>query len=117
MKDIDGDDDGGNVSNAKKYESYNSAKCKFEHYHPSYTKIPTISSIKGLSPSGMTTLQMDRSKILYDLLNGEFKRNHFALIGELQYAFICLLVGQSVQGLEQWKVIIDLICNCCDAVE
>lgn len=114
MKDInDGDNDGVNA----KYLHYHDQKLKYSQYRPSYTKIPQISSMTGLSPSEMTTLQMDRSKILYDLLNGPFKENHFALIGELQYAFISLLVGQTVQGLEQWKVIIDLICNCCDAVE
>ena len=39
------------------------------------------------------------------------------LLGEMQYAFICLLVAQSVQGLEQWKNIIDLLTNCQDALQ
>merc|ERR1719295_2019705 len=60
---------------------------------------------------------MDRSQILYDLLSGQFEGNQLGLVGELQYAFICLLVGQSVQGLEQWKRIIDLLCNSGGALE
>merc|ERR1712228_993548 len=84
-------------------EKYISAKAKFEHYHPKYSNIPSIKSFKNLKPSELTALQMDRSKILYDL-----DLNEFELLGELQYAFICLLVGQSVQGLEEWKYIIDL---------
>ena len=98
-------------------EKYNSAKSKFEHYHPKYTQIPSIKSLKNLKPSEITLLQMDRSKILYDILNKHYKYNHMTFLGEMQYAFICLLVGQSVQGLVQWKNIVDLLTNCCDALE
>lgn len=97
-------------------EKYNSAKSKFEQYHPKYTNIPSISSMKNLKPSEITSLQMDRSKILYDILN-KYRNNKYGLLGEMQYAFICLLVGQSVQGLIQWKNIIHLLTNCCDALE
>ena len=98
-------------------QKYLSAKHKFEHYHPKYTKIPSIKSFKNLKPSQLTALQMDRSEIFYKLLKSKFADNELDLLGELQYAFICLLVGQSVQGLEQWKCVIDLLMNCQDALQ
>lgn len=38
------------------------------------------------------------------------------LLGELQMAFICFLVGQSLAGLEQWKCIIELLCRSEEAI-
>jgi len=99
------------------HKNYVAAKAKFEHYHPKYTKITQIKNMKDLTPSQRTALQMDRSTILYGILERHFKTNELSLLGEMQYAFICLLVGQSVQGLNHWKDIVDLLSNCCEAVQ
>ncbi len=34
------------------------------------------------------------------------------LVGELQFAFVSFIYGQSEEGLEQWKTIAALLCNC-----
>lgn len=38
------------------------------------------------------------------------------LLGELQFSFVCFLMGHALDGLEQWKRLIELVCNCDDAV-
>ena len=38
-------------------------------------------------------------------------------LGELEYAFVSFVVGQSADGLEQWKSLVDLVCRCEDAME
>ncbi|VDO29729.1 unnamed protein product [Brugia timori] len=54
---------------------------------------------------------LDRSwqlhKILVDL-NGEWSE----FLGELQFAFVCFLMGQVYEGFEQWKRLIHLLCSC-----
>jgi len=37
-------------------------------------------------------------------------------LGELQFSFVCFLMGHAFDGLEQWKRIIELLCSCDDAV-
>ncbi|VDO39523.1 unnamed protein product [Onchocerca flexuosa] len=72
-----------------------------------FTELPLCSvavSIKAEKP-------LDRSwqlhKILADL-NGEW----FEFLGELQFAFVCFLMGQVYEGFEQWKRLIHLLCSC-----
>ncbi|VDK86968.1 unnamed protein product [Litomosoides sigmodontis] len=54
---------------------------------------------------------LDRSwqlhKILVDL-NGEWSE----FLGELQFSFVCFLMGQVYEGFEQWKRLIHLLCSC-----
>eukprot|EP00048_Salpingoeca_helianthica_P006241 m.96236 g.96236 ORF g.96236 m.96236 type:complete len:179 (-) comp13929_c0_seq2:101-637(-) len=39
-----------------------------------------------------------------------------ALLGELQFAFVCFLLGQVFEGFEQWKQLVALLCHCDDAL-
>ncbi|CDW55333.1 AAR2 protein [Trichuris trichiura] len=38
------------------------------------------------------------------------------LLGELQFAYICFLVGHVFEAFEQWKLLIRIFCNCEDAL-
>lgn len=38
------------------------------------------------------------------------------IVGELQFAFVCFLVGQSLEAFEHWKQLVGLLCSCDDAV-
>lgn len=33
------------------------------------------------------------------------------LLGELQFAFVCFLIGHVYDAFEQWKILINLLCN------
>ncbi len=39
------------------------------------------------------------------------------VLGELQFAFICFLMGQSFDGFEQWKQLIAVLCSCEEAMQ
>ena len=39
------------------------------------------------------------------------------MLGEYQHSFICFLMGQSLQGMEHWKHMTNLLCNCEDGLE
>uniref|UniRef100_A0A8R1XSJ1 Protein AAR2 homolog n=1 Tax=Onchocerca volvulus TaxID=6282 RepID=A0A8R1XSJ1_ONCVO len=73
-----------------------------------FTEIPLYAA----AISSKAENSLDRSwqlhKILADL-NGEW----FEFLGELQFAFVCFLMGQVVyEGFEQWKRLIHLLCSC-----
>lgn len=38
------------------------------------------------------------------------------LLGELQFCFVCFLVGYCLEGLEQWQRLVRLLCHCHSAV-
>lgn len=40
-----------------------------------------------------------------------------AILGEIQFAFVSFLVGESFEGFTQWKLLVLLICGCDQAVE
>lgn len=63
----------------------------------------------------ITRINFDKSFILYNLLSQDFP-NPEDLLGELQFAFIAFVFGDSLESFEQWKRILILICNCEDAL-
>lgn len=79
-----------------------------------FNSLPDTSYPPGATPSEITHHSLDSSYMLETFLL------HFSspmdLLGELQFAFICFLVGHSLEAFEQWKKIIRLLCSCDDAV-
>ncbi|ETO27330.1 hypothetical protein RFI_09802 [Reticulomyxa filosa] len=65
--------------------------------------------------SQLTKLHMDRTPILKYVL--EKLTDESELLAEMQYSFVCFLIGRTLSGLEQWKRIVDLLCNCEEGVE
>ncbi|KAJ3358707.1 a1-alpha2 repression [Allomyces javanicus] len=65
------------------------------------------------SASEITRYSMDKSWLLRSVM----KRPNVDLLGELQLAFLCLLVGQNFEGFEQWKKLIHLICRSVEAID
>ena len=71
-----------------------------------------------MRPSDITRYILDRSNALNTLLD-RFKERKgiYGLLGELQLAFIVFYMGQSLEGMEQWKAILDTLCRADDAME
>uniref|UniRef100_A0A915Q0C9 Protein AAR2 homolog n=1 Tax=Setaria digitata TaxID=48799 RepID=A0A915Q0C9_9BILA len=72
-----------------------------------FTELPLHSVT--VSNNGENSL--DRSWQLHNILadlNGEWSE----FLGELQFAFVCFLMGQVYEGFEQWKRMIHLLCSC-----
>jgi A1 cistron-splicing factor AAR2 len=81
-------------------------------YQIYFTKIPKLIYKKGLDPKELTELNLDKSKLLNQILKDNFENKFENLLGELQFSYICFIVGQNFNGFEQWKKILDLICSC-----
>eukprot|EP00158_Paraphelidium_tribonemae_P003886 Partr_v1_DN26448_c0_g1_i1_m23969 putative AAR2 splicing factor homolog (S. cerevisiae) len=58
----------------------------------------------------------DKSWLLGHTIDTSYAGNWHELLGELQLAFIILLYGQNVEGLEQWKRLIHLLTFSRDAL-
>jgi len=83
-----------------------------------YTAIPSpqTSLSKPYTPAQLTALHMDKSAILERMIAEAYEGNETLLLGELQYSFICFLLGQSYEGFEQWKKLVTLALTCEGAV-
>ena len=84
-----------------------------------FSKIPKQKYPDGASPVEVTKYSMDHSYVLENLLKSEVyldSENELAVLGEIQFAFICFLVGQVYDAFEQWKQLVHLLCFSDEAV-
>ena len=81
-----------------------------------FTSIPKRKYPQGASPAEMTKCSMDHSFVLQTLLDAVFKENELDLLGEVQFAFVCFLLGQVFDAFEQWKHLVHLLCSSDDAL-
>ncbi|QQP35131.1 C20orf4 -like protein, partial [Caligus rogercresseyi] len=93
-----------------------------------YTAIPAKYP-QGASPAELTRNSLDTSFQLESFL-GDFNslyadqvsssmsaHNHVnEVLAEVQFAFICFLVGQHYDSFEQWKNLLIMLCSCDDAL-
>jgi len=86
---------------------------KIEHnpHRPYYSSISLKKSSKEATPDQITKMYTDKSTILEDLLQKRYPNKPNELLGELQFAFISFLMGQSYDGFEQWKELLALLCD------
>lgn len=84
------------------------------HTHrPYFSLVPRVAKLGAtLSAEEVTRAHLDRSPVLQALLHKEYPQSHEGLLGELQFAFICFLMGQSFDAFEQWKTLVVLCCSC-----
>ncbi|KAL4437251.1 hypothetical protein ABPG75_004390 [Micractinium tetrahymenae] len=80
-----------------------------------YTPLPRLVKRGGLSPAELTALNLDKSKVLEEILQKQFKGSEEAFLGEFQFAFLAFLVGQSLEAFAQWKAFLCLMFGCDDA--
>jgi A1 cistron-splicing factor AAR2 len=80
-----------------------------------FSKIPKDNELpfKATTTADITQHSIDRSSTFYAIMN---KERPFELLGEVQFSFICFLIGQNYDGFEQWKSLIKLFCNCDEAI-
>ncbi|KAL4614012.1 hypothetical protein ACB092_07G024500 [Castanea dentata] len=69
-----------------------------------YTSIPQL-----------TSLNIDKTQLLQSLLIKDYGGSEDVLLGELQFAFIAFLMGQSLVGFLQWKALVNLLFGCIEA--
>jgi hypothetical protein len=56
-------------------------------------------------------MNMDKTPILKNVIQKEWKNKQDLFLGELQYSFVHFIIGECEDSLTQWKKIIDLIIN------
>jgi len=97
----------------KKKKNINNTSSQQLSHKPYFTTIPDMRKIaRGLNSAlEITSIAMDKSTILNQLIQTEYNSDEYLLLGEMQFAFISFLLGQSYEGFEQWKVIVHLLCT------
>ncbi|XP_038906837.1 protein AAR2 homolog isoform X2 [Benincasa hispida] len=80
-----------------------------------YTEIPHVIKKRGVQGQELTYLNLDKTLLLENLLKKYFGGSEDLLLGELQFAFVVFLMGQSLEGFLQWKSLITLFLECTEA--
>lgn len=76
-----------------------------------FSVIPKKTYPPGASPAEITRCSMDLTYSLERVLEQNYPEQPFNLLGELQFAFVCFLVGNVYEGFEHWKSLLALLCR------
>ncbi|KAG8221905.1 hypothetical protein J437_LFUL006724 [Ladona fulva] len=74
-----------------------------------FTPIPEQHFPEGASPSEITRHSLDSSYVLETILSSCERPSD--LIGEMQFAFVCFLVGHSLEAFEHWMELVGVACR------
>ncbi|XP_074332473.1 uncharacterized protein LOC141670493 isoform X3 [Apium graveolens] len=88
---------------------------KNQKVHCYYTSVPRLIKHKGMCANELTSLNLDKTQLLEELLTKEFGGAEDLLLAELQFAFIAFLMGQSLESFLQWKTLLTLFFGCTEA--
>ncbi|PHU27147.1 hypothetical protein BC332_05479 [Capsicum chinense] len=80
-----------------------------------YTSIPRVIKLKGASGQDLTNINLDKTHILETSLTKQYGGSEDSLLGELQFAFVAFLMGQSLEAFLQWKLLVSLLLGCSEA--
>ncbi|CAG4916624.1 unnamed protein product [Colias eurytheme] len=79
-----------------------------------FTEIPRDKYPPGSTPEEITKHYLDQSYTLELMIAQQVEPLH--IIGELQFAYLCFLIGHSLEAFEHWKNLVILMCSCDDAI-
>ncbi|XP_049870185.1 protein AAR2 homolog [Pectinophora gossypiella] len=79
-----------------------------------FTEIPRDKYPPGSTPEEITKHYLDQSYCLELMIAQHEEPLH--IIGELQFAYICFLIGHSLEAFEHWKNLVLVLCSCDDAI-
>ena len=80
-----------------------------------YTTIEKRTYPSGASPAEITKYSMDSSYALNVIISTRYTNSHTDILGEIQFAFVCFLIGQNYDSFEQWKKLVHMLCTCEEA--
>ncbi|XP_078092800.1 protein AAR2 homolog isoform X1 [Mustelus asterias] len=81
-----------------------------------FTTIPKQKYPNGASPAEITKCSMDFSFALDTVINQRYPSNPKDILGELQFSFVCFLIGNVYDAFEHWKDLLHLLCHSEEAV-
>ena len=76
-----------------------------------FTKIIHHKFPLGATASQITKHSIDMSYNLEQMLITSYESSDENLLCELQFAFICFLIGYMYDAFEQWKLLLNILCN------
>ncbi|XP_067448563.1 protein AAR2 homolog [Thunnus thynnus] len=76
-----------------------------------FSVIPEKTYPPGATPAEITQYSMDLSYTLETVLEKNHGLQPLNLLGELQFAFVCFLIGDVYEGFEHWKKLLALLCR------
>ncbi|GLV44373.1 uncharacterized protein CBL_10177 [Carabus blaptoides fortunei] len=79
-----------------------------------FTKFPENKYPDGSTPAQITKHSLDSTYVLDTMLKRH--KSVVDFIGELQFAFVCFLVGHCLDAFEHWKSMVGLLCSCDEAL-
>lgn len=77
-----------------------------------YTPFPLLITREGCTAAEISALNLDKTDALTVIMDGHYNGRWERLLGEVQFAFVTFLFGQSLAGLEQWKHMLHLLLGC-----
>ncbi|CAG9795109.1 unnamed protein product [Diatraea saccharalis] len=80
-----------------------------------FTTIPRDKYPAGSTPEEITKHYLDQSYSLELMISQHDEP--LDIIGELQFAYLCFLIGHSLDAFEHWKNLVILFCSCDDAIQ
>ncbi|KAJ8761262.1 hypothetical protein K2173_001318 [Erythroxylum novogranatense] len=80
-----------------------------------YTSIPRVVKRRGIEAERLSSLNLDKSELLESILTNDYGGSEDTLLGELQFAYIAFLMGQSLEAFLQWKALVCLLLGCTEA--
>uniref|UniRef100_A0A0E0P4W6 Protein AAR2 homolog n=1 Tax=Oryza rufipogon TaxID=4529 RepID=A0A0E0P4W6_ORYRU len=80
-----------------------------------YTTIPASIKHSNISGDELTALNLDKTCLLESVLAKNYQGQEDLLLGELQFAFIAFMMGQSLEAFMQWKALVSLLLSCSEA--
>ncbi|EPQ09137.1 hypothetical protein D623_10009362 [Myotis brandtii] len=76
-----------------------------------FSELPTQMFPAGATPAEITRHSMDLSYALETVLSKQFPSSPQDVLGELQFAFVCFLLGNVYEAFEHWKQLLNLLCR------
>ncbi|XP_051489215.1 protein AAR2 homolog [Apus apus] len=81
-----------------------------------FTELPKQMYPEGATPEEITRHSLDLSYALEKVINQRYASQPLGLLAELQFAFICFLIGNVYDAFEHWKRLLNILCRSEDAI-
>ncbi|OCT57762.1 AAR2 splicing factor L homeolog isoform X1 [Xenopus laevis] len=76
-----------------------------------FSKIPAKMYPDDATPTEITQHSLDLSYALEQLLKTHYTGQPLQLLAELQFSFVCFVLGNVYEAFEQWKSLLNLLCR------
>ncbi|NXQ69595.1 AAR2 protein, partial [Quiscalus mexicanus] len=76
-----------------------------------FSELPRQAFPDGASPEEITRHSMDLSYALQRVMEQRYPGRPLGLLAELQFAFICFLIGNVYDAFEHWKRLLNILCR------